>query len=296
MQRRASLSLYQNSCPGLPHPDRRPWRVPLQFDYKPFRDHFQDIVSWITGKATGRQTVIGPRIKFTSGYRFLMEVIGDELSTTFLSRVRRAQHKNRRIGILFLSYDYLPEDDDTTRKHRAVVICDARNDDLILYVVDPNGTPHKKTRERGGQALRRYFNDNVEIRFIPVPKFNVSSSANLWDEKMKIKATEPDAYCVYASTLIAMDIVCTGSQALKQGHFERLAHDIQGPSRNDVKLDRYNRLMAMRSFTYEILIRMRSDGAWRGYVPIKYIEYDPESSIIIPIPPPPPGPPPPLEE
>lgn len=161
---------------------------------------------------------------------------------------------------------------------------------LKLYVVDPNGSPNAETRRNGRNALRALLGDEAEVSFVHAPRFNESSTSNGWDAALGIEAMEPDAYCVYASLLITMDVLCVGTEALSKGHFLRLSQAMVGPCRGDASIDRYNRLMAIRSFAYEVVWRMKQTGAWTRYVPppSQAVGYHPEYSLAVPPPPPPP--------
>ena len=281
--RRHSLHLYETECPALPRLDRRPLRVPRNFDYLPLRAHFDKVVAWMITKVARRDTAVGPIIRYDPPPKRYHPPLkrdvtsGTPVTVRFLKRVRAAQFPERRVGVAFLSYR---DNIESGRSgHRSVVICDARTDALILHVIDPNGAhPYEKRAE---DVLWYHFGTNATVNFLTIPKLNAGASANAWDATLGIRATDPEGYCVYVSLLLVMDLLCTGTRVFTGGHFERLSTDMVGRSRGDEALDRYNRLMAMRSFTYEILRAMKRSGAWTGYVPEVSQTYDyyPESTL-----------------
>lgn len=283
MSRRKSIQSHEFHCEGLPKFNRRPLRVPRTFNYLTFRSRYFEVAAWMVQKVTKRTSVVGPNIRFEATGRY--HAVENGTISKFLKNLGNCRYPQHRIGVCSLSTSggwIDSRGNDHVAGHRMVVLCDARGTRIKLYVIDPNGRPHVDTRKKGRKALEKEFGENTEISFIAIPSMNVSTTRYplhaVWDRYHGIeKNKEPNGYCVHLSVALIMDILCTGSQALAEGHFDRLARDMTGGPRGDPQLDAYNRLMAARSFTYEILKKMSDAKAWNTYVTNRTVAYNPET-------------------
>lgn len=314
--KRKSLERYETVCSGLPSPNRRPLHVPQDgFDYVALRTYFGHAVLWMLRKVIGSRRThfpVGVMVHFTDDDRRRSIHVRDLHSNhmekekekraiaTFVSDIRQTRSVMKKIGICFLSYRK-PRGNSNDSKHRTVLLCDCRNgNNITLSVIDSNGVLSEKRQRRARIVLKELFSEvlgwqgKLIIKMMHIPKLNVGPSKvrNL-DIQLGIKdAIDPEGYCVMASLAIAFDILCTDTQALSDNHFERLIQDFVGRCENcpdDVK--NYNRLMALRSFTFEIIMRMQKDGMWPGPLVFEpsIIEYDPDRAMDhFPPPPPPP--------
>lgn len=315
---RKSINAYNQFCPGFPIPGRRPLRVPVTFDYRVMRDHFGYIVNWVVSRIAHRtlSSVSGPIICYNMSLRgplTIKNIYGEEETNgvyevhKFLNRVMNINDESRRIGVAFLSKPFDGTRIEKESGHRSVILVDATElNHIVLHVIDPNGETQRD------EFVRRYLRNrlcklfdnglgyDIEIHFTIIPKINVSSLTynRNFDVFLGIRDNiEPGAYCVYGSLLVAIDVMCTHKYSLRSNHFERMVNDMSGvyPALTP-DMVKFNRLMAMRSFTFELLSFMSVEGVWppdfvdrknpRYRIPTNIIEYDPMLEIKYPPPPP----------
>ncbi len=283
MKRRPSLILRDSNCGslGLPDPARRPLLVPKRMNYNEFRSALPQVIKWMVGKVTDARNrthpPYGPKIVFDPRNRRPMQMLvratdhltgaettawsgAKQMITAFVTIVRRALKRHRRIGVATLkNYPYLGNSG-----HVAAFLCDCRRDDRIaVYIVDPNGAQNEDIALMSKSLLIALFNGldaRVTVTNIVVPHFNVSATQNTFDDAFGITpVSDPGAFCATATALFVLDVLCTsGARALDEKHFDRLFADLTGASSDETLA--YARLMAFRSFSYELVTQMKAEG------------------------------------
>lgn len=279
--RRESIVRYEVDCGGLPTPYRSPLRVPRAFDYTAVRNNIETVVSWMIARTTGGpgQLTLGPQLRYvdadgtgaSAGYQLytanggtlLSEERVDAYMTAFVRRLAASNLAALRLGVATLRWLV------GTRAHRSVLLCDARDRAVLkVYLIDPNGSLTDAIKRNIMAMIRHYFERQdvvaqVRAVFLSPERMNVSPSPTFaWVDRHVYgldAQTDPGAYCVVASLIIIVDVLCTKERILHKGHLERLNHDLSGGA-SDEEARRYNRLMAMRSFCYEVIAAMQTDG------------------------------------
>ena len=293
--RRESIVRYEVDCGGLPTPYRSPLRVPVTFDYNAVRNNIEAVVSWMIAKTTGGpgQLTLGPQLRYVEdgdrneyqlytangGTRIPTERVREHM-TAFARRLGASHLPALRLGVATLRWLV------GARAHRSVLLCDARDRAVLkVYLIDPNGSLTDAIKRNVMAMVRHYFEQQdvvgqVRAVFLSPERMNVSPSPTFaWMDRNVYglaAQTDPGAYCVIASLLIIVDVLCTKERILHKGHLERLNHDLSGGA-TDEEARRYNRLMSMRSFCYEVIAAMQGDGLLVGSIAL------PEVVLFVPV-------------
>ena len=278
--RRESLVRYTTHCDHLPIPGQFPLRVPVEFDYNVVRDHIEEVMTWMISRTTGAtgQLFLGPQLRYIQdrsgntreemytpeGHGPLDGARATRAMEEFVTRVTAPLVRTARLGVATLRWS-IPK-----HAHRSILLVDGRDgrdSPLRVYLVDPNGALHPKLKPPVMKFIKNIFTivrPSTRVFFADTTHdINVSSSlAFSYIDRREHKLgrqTDPGAYCVIASLMLIADVLCTRERVLSTGHIARLSADLSGGA-TDPEAARYNRLMAMRSYVYELLVSMQRDG------------------------------------
>ena len=298
--RRTSIVRYETDCHGFPIPGRTPLRVPIAFDFRIVRANIEKVLDWMISRVTGGsgQLVLGPQFRYVDrgargepDYELYTPDGATALHPTpelaraainqFVAAVMRPRLATKRLGTATLRWMV------RNSRHRSVVLCDGRDESVFkVYVIDPNGSLVEDTKEQVFVLLRGFFRSQdvapkVKLMFLPIEHMNASADpiTRGLDRLYGIEWSEdPGGYCVPASLLLILDVLCAKEQALTKGHISRLVKDLSGNA-TDHGAKRYNLLMAMRSFTFELATLMTAHGHALPTFDTRTIPYIPIASL-----------------
>jgi len=310
MNPRASPTRYQTNCRGFPIPSRETLRVPKVFDYRVLRSMAPKVLAWIIEELTSSQPIVGPQFRYLErGSRGraqaqMFSPNGEEEITDsdmrqlqmlhFVSGIFRSSTPSDRIGVVTLRYKRT----QSSTGHRFILLCDGREGSVLnVHIVDPNENLATDLVDGVKRMLQNFFNlqniRTVDVFILPVDRFNVSASpvTEALDKQFKLETqVDPGAYCVTASMLLIVDFLCTKERIFSNGHLSRLAADLSRGATDEVSAT-YNRLMAMRSFTFELLMLMKKRNMDVPAFETEYVRFTPRVEYDVPkrsLPPPPP--------
>lgn len=299
--RRDSVVRYELECTHIPVPSRVPLRVPIDFDYYAVLSNAERVMAWMISKTTGGrgQLALGPQLRYLSangdapatyelrtadGARVLSGVDEERRAIRgFMDATRAPLMSSKRLGIATLRWKV------NGNRHRSVLLCDARNPQKFsVFLVDPNGALVDSIKRPVMEMIGHYFRLQtavpVSATFLASDSINVSpSGVSNWLDRhvygLSANSHEPGGYCIAVSLLLINDVLCAKDRVLSKGHLRRLNDDLSGGA-VDEGARRYNRLMALRSFLYELATNMQRDGELQEMrVPTDVILYVPVANL-----------------